>query len=276
MSERTGIVRHTSASIRREARHEAEQISQLLLGESVLILDAVDEGRWLKVQGPDAYEGWLRSWHLQEGAPLEAGLWQVTSRWSHAYAEEREDSGILQDLSFGTRLPEADSLHQGFLPELMPRTGLHPWRLPGGQKVWTPRRHLAPLGSPGEGGVKALVRRGFRLLGIPYEWGGRSSSGMDCSGLQQLLFASLGICLPRDSRLQVEGGEALNREDPGSWEAGDLLFFGEKAIDHVALYLGEGRILHASGEVRCEELTERGELSGSGRSRLSAVRRLLS
>jgi len=86
-----------------------------------------------------------------------------------------------------------------------------------------------------------------RYVGVPYVWGGNTPNGFDCSGFTKYVFAKNGVTLPRTSREQarVGGGVPL---DFGAMRAGDLLLFAEpgEAISHVAIYVGSGRIIHAS------------------------------
>lgn len=84
-----------------------------------------------------------------------------------------------------------------------------------------------------------------RYQGLPYRWGGNGQGGFDCSGLVVWLYRHLGVHLPRTSREQW----ARLPKAVGELRPGDLLFFasGGNGIDHVALYLGRGYMLHASG-----------------------------
>lgn len=97
-----------------------------------------------------------------------------------------------------------------------------------------------------EGRVQTLLKRGLALLGTPYRWGGSSpEAGFDCSGLVGYVFrTALGIDLPRVSREMAQDGEKVDR---GALVPGDLVFFGRrgKRVDHVGIYIGEGRFLHA-------------------------------
>ena len=78
---------------------------------------------------------------------------------------------------------------------------------------------------------------------MPYEWGGLSARGIDCSGLVHLAFRLAGLAVPRDAWQQEAAGEAVAT---GEERPGDLVMYGEERADHVAFWLGDGRILHAT------------------------------
>jgi cell wall-associated NlpC family hydrolase len=114
-------------------------------------------------------------------------------------------------------------------------------------------------------------------VGVPYVWGGNTPSGFDCSGFTKYVFAKNGVTLPRTSREQARVGDGVPL-DFDAMRPGDILLFAEpgEAVSHVAIYVGSGRIIHASsamGGVNYLDLD--GSRGGWYVQNLVAVRRLL-
>jgi peptidoglycan DL-endopeptidase RipB len=120
-----------------------------------------------------------------------------------------------------------------------------------------PTANVAPGGVRGAQAIEYVIRRGASQMGVPYSWGGGKPSGpstgiesgantvgFDCSGLTQFSFAGVGVLIPKYSGDQYNTG----RKVPVSQaKRGDLLFWGPGGSQHVALYLGGGQMLEASG-----------------------------
>ncbi|MBW5466766.1 DUF1175 family protein [Brevibacillus formosus] len=86
------------------------------------------------------------------------------------------------------------------------------------------------------------------LLNTPYVLGGTTPNGFDCSGFTSYVFEQLGVTLPRTSEDQFRGGQEVSLDQA---QPGDLLFYdslGKGRVSHVAIYLGNGAIVHANGE----------------------------
>jgi peptidoglycan DL-endopeptidase CwlO len=94
----------------------------------------------------------------------------------------------------------------------------------------------------------AAARRGSAMaiamgrLGSPYRWGAAGPGAFDCSGLVYWSYRQAGLTLPRSSRAQSQVGTAVSK---GALQPGDLVFF-YRPVSHVAIYIGNGRVVHAS------------------------------
>lgn len=119
-----------------------------------------------------------------------------------------------------------------------------------GYRGWVDNKQYIPFGSAAD-----LAERLF--LDTPYLWGGRSTGGIDCSGLTQVCFRALGVWLPRDAFQQATVGNEVCLCDV---QRDDLAFFrnADGRIVHVGICLGDGRIIHASGQVRIDRLDSQG------------------
>lgn len=126
-----------------------------------------------------------------------------------------------------------------------------------------------------DGSVRSdIVVRALTLIDTPYKYGGSTpASGFDCSGLVRYVYQAVaGQQLPRRSEEMGKFGEAITRSQ---LEPGDLVFFNTlaRAYSHVAIYIGEGRFLHAparGGRVRIEGLDDR-----YWRARFDGARRMI-
>ena len=101
-----------------------------------------------------------------------------------------------------------------------------------------------PAREAGDMGAIA-ARTAERFVGIPYRWGGENVvDGMDCSGFVRAVYNLCGLSIPRTSRDQYKAGDSVLKDD---LRDGDLVFFGSSAdsINHVGIYVGNGRFVHA-------------------------------
>ena len=111
---------------------------------------------------------------------------------------------------------------------------------------------------------EAIAEAALMFLGAPYEWGGLTVEGLDCSGLVQAVHRRFGMLLPRNADQQETVGREVSLRQA---EPGDLVCYG----DHIAIWVGEGRIVHASKEAgKVVDEPHPAEL----KSRVRTVRRL--
>lgn len=106
-------------------------------------------------------------------------------------------------------------------------------------------------------------------LGAPYEWGGMTERGIDCSGLVHMAYRRTGRVVPRDADQQEAAAQPISQADA---RPGDLVCFGEPGqAHHIAFWLGEGQILHATGREGVGAVVEE-PLASSGPGPIRFVR----
>jgi cell wall-associated NlpC family hydrolase len=101
------------------------------------------------------------------------------------------------------------------------------------------RAATTPVTKPSPGAKAVEVARA--QVGKPYRWGGNGPASFDCSGLTRFAWKAAGVDLPRTSRDQYRGTRRINRSD---LQPGDLIFY-HSPISHVAMYIGDGRVVEA-------------------------------
>jgi pimeloyl-ACP methyl ester carboxylesterase len=217
----------TAAVSMRAQPKSSEQVSQVLPGEMITVSQETDS--WAHARHvEDGYTGWIPVRDLIDGDPR-----PTEERWH-----------VIEPFTGGPRRSRIAAYPIG--TPLAPTKEKGTWRLETGSKVQLSEDYVALAGgrTPSEDLTTIL-----RLLGTPYEWGGRTERGIDCSALCQLYWRLRGVILPRDSWEQYEA--TLLPEDAP--RPGDLAFFADPEsgpaakVSHVAVYLGDNRIVHAYG-----------------------------
>lgn len=210
------------APLRRAPAPDAPLDSEALFGERVTVYETTDEG-WAWVQLKlDGYVGWLPANALDDvGAPA---THRVTALRTFVFPKSDIKAPPLMALPFGSRLAIAREQDGFAVTE---------------QGGFIPLQHVAAAAHR-EPDFVATARR---FLGAPYLWGGRSSLGLDCSGLVQLALQAAGIDCPRDSDMQAEIGAAVEfKGDLSKLKRGDLVYW----KGHIGLVADGGQFLHAN------------------------------
>ena len=234
---RKAVISTAVASIHREARFSSEMVTQALIWETVEILK--EERHWYHVRQEDGYEGWIYRFYIIENQQSFAN-WIILKDRFIPFITTHNKTSKDRFLSFGSRIPVIEE-----------DTQFISIALPDGKLGKIPAQNSITLQSR-----EQLIKLAKSLLGTPYIWGGKSSYGFDCSGFVQLVLSTIGISIARDTGIQVKT-DWIQEINVNEAKQGDLLFFAEnKQINHVGFSLGEGKIIHCSGEVKIESINE--------------------
>jgi cell wall-associated NlpC family hydrolase len=205
--------------VRRAPSPDAPLDTEALMGEQVTVFETSEEGwAWGQLDA-DRYVGFMPANGLAPPGPA------PTHR-----------VGAVRTLMFpgpSIKLPPLAGLPFGAVVAVAREENRFAVTASGG---YVPRVHLAPI-ERREGDFVAVAER---FLGTPYLWGGKTSLGLDCSGLVQIAFAACGLPCPRDSDMQEA---ALGEPVAGGPRRGDLMFW----KGHVAIVRDEATLVHANG-----------------------------
>jgi cell wall-associated NlpC family hydrolase len=247
--------------MRQAPDHRAEQISQVLFGERMEILELHQKG-WYKIHCEwDEYEGWVK-----EGQ-VTLISYKEYRKPLHAYSATTTDSIVVDHGQF--------TLSPGSSLFLMKKKVMQ-WN----NKKFTFKGRKLPLKQVSTA-PENVASLSTLFIGSPYHWGGRSLMGMDCSGFTQMVFKLMNIRIPRDAHQQAQLGSTVSFLQEAL--CGDLAFFDneEGHITHVGLLLNDHTIIHAtdtSGCVVVDAIDSGGIVSRQLRSRthnLRLVKRIL-
>lgn len=274
------------ADLRREPRFSGTtygkdllQETQLLLGERLrfveengewIYVEALEQMRHSAIKGWQGYHGWLpRSCTVPVASHATTAETQnlvVTALWAPIFEKPTIGSQVIMDVSLGT-----------YLASLCPEGAWWKVCLPDGKQGYVASGAVTLYPSFRDKSliIGKIVAESQKFLGSPYHWGGRSAyrpakvplTGVDCSGLSNLLYRLQGIDIPRDAHDQFL--KCYRKSSGKQLVPGDLIFSIEEGsasgrVDHVMVYIGGDNVVEATltyGQVKHTNIKEK-----SGRS----------
>jgi gamma-D-glutamyl-L-lysine dipeptidyl-peptidase len=249
------ICENVFVPLRSGPSHKSEMLSQILFGEKYTVVDKA--GSWFKIETLfDKYAGWIDKDHLQHSLVEGIASGHVLNRSLVCY--KNDNTKIVLEAG-------CEIFSPGFEDKVF---------YAGNNRYTTGKEFNDSYISASH----SIADTAMRFINSPYIWGGRIPSGIDCSGLTQLVYKIQGVPLPRDSGQQSEIGKSIDFIDQA--EPGDLVFFDNDRgkISHVGMILSKGLVIHASGRVRIDAIDHQGifkpEINGYSH-KLRTIRRIL-
>jgi hypothetical protein len=229
------ICENVFVPLRSGPSHKTEMLSQILFGEKYSVMEK--SGTWMKIETLfDKYTGWIDMDHLQYSVDEGNSCEHVLNRALLCYKNDKTK----MVLEAGCEV---------FNPDFE-------------DKIFAIGKNIYTTGSEFKNSYIStndyLPDTAMKFINSPYIWGGRIPSGIDCSGLTQLVYKIHGIAIPRNSWQQAESGKNIDFIDEA--EPGDLVFFDNERgrISHVGMILSRGMVIHASGRVRIDSIDHLG------------------
>jgi cell wall-associated NlpC family hydrolase len=240
------------ASVHGAPREDARQVTQALMGERAAILEIRDGWAWVRLER-DGYVGFIRSENLSEQTAAATHRVTVPHTFIYPGADIKSQPATILTLNAQLSVESADEKFA---------------KLASGGYIFA--RHLSPVAEH----AADFVATATMFLHAPYLWGGKSSLGLDCSGLVQLALEASGRDCPRDSDMQESAlGASVMANDLDGLKRGDLVFWD----GHVGIMADSANLLHANGhfmQVTIEPLRGAVERIATAYGAITSIKRL--
>ena len=261
-------------NMREDPDYAAELGTQALMGTPVKV-HYHDNGYWVCIETPDGYKAWVNEMAIEPVDQARLDEWKasrrvvVTSYYTFFLDAPRPDANHVSDGVWGDIAEYVGT--SGKYTEVKLPTGKHafvPTADVADLRSWAEsRKAVIPADAPQADVEKAralILETAKKFVGVPYLWAGTSIKGVDCSGFAKTVYFLNGYMLLRNASQQFRTGEPVDvSEGLDNLLPGDLVFFGREAtedkpvrISHVAIYMGDGKIIHSSQVVRINSLIE--------------------
>lgn len=228
-------------NVRFEANTDSRIATQIPMGEKLLVLKK--KGDWYEVAINDGDEDQITGWVSKDFV-------KVKIQWKHAItikeekAEEERKAAAEAALEAQQRALAAEQAEQARQQQTTQRQTQTNNTQRVVQQPKVEEKVQTSVGGSAKG--QNIANFALNFVGNPYVWGGTSlTRGCDCSGFAMSVYANFGIGLNRTSRAQAGNGYAVGMSE---LQPGDLVFYAAngRSISHVAIYIGGGRVVHAS------------------------------
>ncbi|MEH0156750.1 C40 family peptidase [Limibacter armeniacum] len=257
------VVNISVANMRVRGSHSAGMAKQATMGEVLKVLEK--EGSWYRVQTTDHYIGWISNGSIELATSEAKQSWD--SRPKVIYTKP---TGFVYENTFDKEKTVSDIVYGNLLALKETQTHRYKVEFPDGREGFVLKSEAMPIEEWKQTRVltqENLVNTAKTYLGLPYNWGGNSYKGVDCSGFTGGVYFANGLLLPRDASQQVRIGDEIDTlNNFANLQDGDLLFFGRGATDsttekvtHVGMWIGNQSFIHSSGHVRISSVDSTAE-----------------
>ena len=226
-----GICHLNIIPLRKEKTSKSELVSQLLYGDLFTILKEEDNWYYVEILD-DNYNGWINYSQLKKISEKDfKKLQKIKTEFLHNISTEIETSSGKMIISIGSKISYCDFLNHKLIKDF-------------------------------KNEVCSIEETARKYLNTPYLWGGKTNSGIDCSGFTQMVFKLNNIELKRDAYQQAQQGKEIKLNCA---KEGDLVFFGENKITHVGILINNNEVIHAFGKVRIDKINENGIINNENK-----------
>ena len=240
----------TSLNVRSGAGTSYSVITKLSKGTVVDVIESASNG-WKKIKTSGGTTGWVSGEYLTTGSAGNSSTNNSTSQTSYKATVNTDSLNMRKGA--GTSYSVITKLSNGTVVDVL-ESASNGWKkikTSNGTIGWVSGSYLAngvveQTSTPSTNKVQAVIDLAHKQLGKPYVWGAEGPNSFDCSGLIYYVYKNAAsITLPRTSSDQYSAGVAVSRSN---LKAGDLIFSstdGTGNITHVAIYVGDGQMIHA-------------------------------